>query len=80
MEKQGHSEFRASAPPPAINIQNVPIRIPLLWGLPVDVADKVKVAASFHRQSMRESTVEVLAARLKELERNGSALPLPKGK
>lgn len=50
------------------------------YGGAVDVADKVKVAASVHRQLMRESTVKILAARLKELERNGVALPLPKGK
>jgi len=52
----------------------------LLRGLPVEVADKLKVAASLHRQSLRAYMVEVLAAHLKELERRGITLTLPKGK
>ena len=52
----------------------------LLRGLPVEVADKLKVAASLHRQSMREYMVDVLQAHLKELERKGVTLTLPKGK
>lgn len=52
----------------------------LLRGLPMDVADKLKVAASLHRQSMREYMVDVLQAHLKELERKGVTLTLPKGK
>ena len=45
-----------------------------------DEADKLKVAASLHRQSMREYMVDVLQAHLKELERKGVTLTLPKGK
>lgn len=52
----------------------------LLRGLPVEVADKLKVAASLHRKAMREYMLEVLAAHLKELERKGITLTLPKGK
>lgn len=52
----------------------------LLRGLPVEVADKLKVAASLHRKAMREYILEVLAAHLKELERKGITLTLPKGK
>lgn len=52
----------------------------LLRGLPVEVADKLKVAASLHRKPMREYMLEVLEAHLKELERKGIALMLPKGK
>ena len=46
----------------------------------MDVADKLKVAASLHRQSMQEYMVDVLQAHLKELERKGVTLTLPKGK
>jgi len=52
----------------------------LLRGLPVEVADKLKVAASLHRKPMREYMLEVLDAHLKELERRGVTLTLPKGK
>lgn len=52
----------------------------LLRGLPIDVADKLKVAASLHRKPMREYLLEVLDLHLKELERKGITLTLPKGK
>lgn len=52
----------------------------LLRGLPVEVADKLKVASSLHRKPMREYMIEVLAAHLKDLERKGVTLTLPKGK
>jgi hypothetical protein len=52
----------------------------LLRGLSVDLADKLKVAASLHRTSMREYMIEVLAVHLKELERKGISLALPKAK
>jgi hypothetical protein len=52
----------------------------LLRGLHVEVADKLKVAASLHRKTMREYMLEVIAAHLKELERKGITLTLPKGK
>ncbi|MBX3325158.1 MAG: hypothetical protein U0223_07470 [Nitrospira sp.] len=57
-----------------------PTRDYLLRGLPTDVADKLKVAASLHRTSMREYILEILEAHLKELERKGVVLMLPKGK
>jgi len=57
-----------------------PTRDYLLRGLPLDVADKLKVAASLHRTSMREYMLEVLEAHLKELECRGVTLTLPKGK
>lgn len=52
----------------------------LLRGLPVEVADKLKVAASLHKKAMREYMVEVLTNHLKDLERKGITLTLPKGK
>jgi hypothetical protein len=52
----------------------------LLRGLPVEVTDKMKVAASLHRKAMREYMIEVLAAHIKELERKGITLTLPKMK
>jgi hypothetical protein len=52
----------------------------LLRGLPVEMADKLKVAASLHRKPMREYMLEVLGLHLKELERKGITLTLPKSK
>jgi plasmid stability protein len=52
----------------------------LLRGLPVEVADKLKVASSLHRKPMREYMIEVLTSHLKELERKGVTLTLPKEK
>ena len=52
----------------------------LLRGLPMELADKFKVAASLHRSSMREYMLEVLATHVKELERKGITLTLPKGR
>jgi hypothetical protein len=52
----------------------------LLRGLPLDLADKFKVAASLHRSSMRDYMLEVLESHIKELERKGITLALPKGK
>lgn len=52
----------------------------LLRGLPVEMADKLKVAASLHRKTMREYMLEVLGAHLKELERKGITLTLSKVK
>lgn len=52
----------------------------LLRGLPLELADKLKVAASLHRSTMREYMLEVLETHIKELERKGIALTLPKGK
>jgi predicted DNA-binding protein len=50
----------------------------LLRGLPVEMADKLKVAASLHRKAMREYLLEVIEVHLKELERKGITLTLPK--
>lgn len=52
----------------------------LLRGLPVEMADKLKVAASLHRKPMRGYMLEVLGLHLKELERKGITLTLPKSK
>lgn len=57
-----------------------PTRDFLLRGLPVDTADKLKVAASLHRTSMGKYVEEILETHLKELERKGVALTLPKSK
>jgi hypothetical protein len=46
----------------------------------MELADKFKVAASLHRSSMREYMLEVLETHIKELERKGITLTLPKGK
>ncbi len=50
----------------------------LLRGLPRDVAEKLKVAASLHGTSMRSYVQEILEAHLKELERKGIKLSLPR--
>jgi predicted DNA-binding protein len=52
----------------------------LLRGLSVEIADKLKVAASLHRKAMREYLLEVIEAHLKDLERRGITLTLPKSK
>ena len=57
-----------------------PTRDFLLRGLPEEVADKLKVAASLHRVSMRDYIQEVLVGHLVELEKKGIKLTLPKGK
>ncbi|MEK7764387.1 MAG: hypothetical protein AAB433_22670 [Nitrospirota bacterium] len=44
------------------------------------MADKLKVAASLHRKPMREYMLSVLETHLKDLERKGIPLTLPKGK
>ena len=50
----------------------------LIRGLSTEVADKLKVAASLHRQPMKDYLIEVLAAHVMELERRGINLSLPK--
>jgi len=52
----------------------------LLRDLPEEVADKLKVAASLHRVSMKNYIRDVLAGHVRELERKGLTLSLPKGK
>ncbi|HKC93301.1 MAG TPA: hypothetical protein VKB81_04685 [Nitrospira sp.] len=45
-----------------------------------ETAQKLKVAASLHRMSTKAYIQEVLEAHVKELERKGITLSLPKGK
>ena len=52
----------------------------LLRDLPQEVADKLKVAASLHRMPMKGYILGILETHLKELERKGVSLTLPKGK
>ena len=52
----------------------------LLRSLPQEVAHKLKVAASLHRTPMKHYIREVLEAHLRELERKGVTLSLPKGR
>ena len=59
---------------------NLATRDFLLRNLPLDVAEKLKVAASLHRTPMKGYIQTVLESHLKELERKGITLSLPKGK
>jgi len=52
----------------------------LIRGLPVVVADKLKVAASLHKVPMKEYIRSVLEGHLSELEKKGIKLALGKGK
>ena len=52
----------------------------LLRGFPVEVADKLKVAATLHGQPMRDYLLTLIEAHLKELEKKGITLSLPKGR
>lgn len=52
----------------------------LLRDLPRDMAEKLKVAASLHRTPMKDYIKAVLEAHLKDLERRGITLSLPKEK
>lgn len=52
----------------------------LLRDLPLDLADKVKVAASLHRTTMKSYILEILRKHIDELEKKGVVLKLPKGK
>ena len=57
-----------------------PTRDVLLRGLPSEVAEKLKVAASLHRVSMRAYIQNLLEVHVRDLERKGVTLSLPKGK
>lgn len=57
-----------------------PTRDFLMRDLPIEVAHKLKVAASLHRRSVKAYIQEILEAHLKDLERKGITLSLPKGK
>jgi hypothetical protein len=52
----------------------------LIRGLPVELANKVKIAAGLHGQSMQKYVQGLLAKHVKELEQKGVTLSLPKGK
>ena len=52
----------------------------LIRALPVEVADKLKVAASLHKVPMKEYIRSVLEGHLSELENKGIKLALGKGK
>lgn len=52
----------------------------LLRDLRLDVAERLKVAASLHRTPMKDYIQTVLEVHLKELERKGITLSLPKVK
>jgi len=52
----------------------------LLRDLPEDLADKLKVAASLHRVSAKSYIQGILEGHVRELERKGITLALPKGK
>lgn len=48
----------------------------LLRDLPVQLADKIKVAATLHRASMKEYILEILHKHVDELESRGVVLTL----
>ena len=52
----------------------------LIRGLPVELANKVKIAAGLHGQSMQGYVQVLLAEHVKALEKKGVTLSLPKGK
>ena len=52
----------------------------LLRDLPIQLADKVKVAATLHRSSMKDYILEILQKHVEEPERRGVVLTLPGGK
>lgn len=52
----------------------------LLRGFPAELGDKLKVAAALHGQSMRAYIQAILEDHVKELERKGVKLSLPKGR
>lgn len=50
----------------------------LIRGLPVELANKVKIAAGLHGQSMQGYVQVLLAEHVKALEKKGVTLDLPK--
>lgn len=52
----------------------------LLRGLPTTLADKLKVASSLHRSTMKDYMLEILRKHVEELERKGVVLTLPEAK
>lgn len=49
----------------------------LIRGLPREIAEKLKVAASLHRMPMKDYIQKVFEDHLRELERRGITLKLP---
>lgn len=52
----------------------------LIRGMPIELADKVKIAAAMHRLSMQAYIQTILDEHVKELEKRGVTLSLPKTK
>lgn len=52
----------------------------LLRGLPITLADKLKVASSLHRSTMKDYMLEILRKHIEELERKGVVLTLTEAK
>ena len=52
----------------------------LLRGFPVDLGDKLKVAAALHGQSMRAYIQSVLEEHVRDLEKRDVKLSLPQGR
>jgi porphobilinogen deaminase len=48
----------------------------LLRDLPIYLADKIKVAATLHRESMKDYILEILRRHIEELESRGVVLTL----
>lgn len=48
----------------------------LLRDLPISLREKIKVAASLHRKSMKEYLLHVLQSHIDELERRGISLTI----
>ena len=68
-------------PPTMVNKESLPdSRDYLLRDLPTDLADKVKVAASLHRTTMKSYILEILREHIDELEKKGVVLKLSKSK
>jgi plasmid stability protein len=57
-----------------------PTRDFLIRGLPVEIAEKLKVAASLHRVSMKDYVKQILEGYVRDLEKRGIVLTLPKGR
>ncbi len=52
----------------------------LIRGLPLELADKLKTAASLHRLTMKEYLIQLFEEHVHELEKKGLSLSLEKKK
>jgi len=52
----------------------------LIRGLPLELADKLKTAASLHRLTMKEYLIQLLEEHVQGLEKKGLSLSLEKKK